>query len=59
MNAKIIDNLIEISKSLSSEFKIDIKIINNLLGEIANAIELVKIYNSIFIPFLGEFYQQD
>lgn len=54
MNAKIIDNLTEISKSLSSEFKIDIKIINNLLGEIANAIELVKIYNSIFIPFLGE-----
>jgi hypothetical protein len=53
-NSKIIDSLKEISNALSSKFKIDVKIINSLIEEIKNAIELLKIYNSIFIPFLGE-----
>ena len=54
LNKKIIKILRDIKDNITKNFTFDIDAINNLIKEIANAIETLKTYNVIFIPFLGE-----
>ena len=54
LNKKLIDLLQSFSKTIKNNNNIKDDNFKNLINEIANFIEFLKIYNVIFIPFLGE-----